>query len=159
MKTLAGADLRPLIDSIQSLIGWLAIVTSTPESRLSFTRQIAAEGTLQEQNEGLFAKVRKRRMMFDKAWGNCFELARRLERKYGEMVDDDAFVMRWEPVQARDTSDEREEWQVKRALGVPLETIWAEMGYDPEQIAAMKTSEEYRARMDVMRVGLDTSGG
>lgn len=142
-------DVDPLINLLQSLIGWLAIITSTPESRLSFTRQIAAEGTLKEQNEGLFAKVRRRRKMAHACWIDVYDMARTLANFYGSagLPEDDAFVVQWEPVQSRDTEDERAEWQVKKELGVPLETIWGEMGYTYDQIQAMKDTEEYRGRM------------
>jgi hypothetical protein len=142
-------DLRPLIDELQALIGWLSIVTSTPESRLSFTRQIAAEGTLKEQNEGLFAKVRRRRKLADAVWRDAFDTARRLANTFGnaDLPDDESFVLQWEPVQARDTEDERDEWRVKKEMGVPLEQIWSEMGYSIDQISAMKETEEYQGRM------------
>ncbi|CAD7698892.1 unnamed protein product [Ostreobium quekettii] len=166
-KSEAGTDvvppteLRPLIEAIQSTIGWLAIVTSTPESRLSFTRQIAAEGTLQEQNEGLFAKIRKRKMRFDAAWQDVFALARKLDNTFGndELDEDVAFIIQWEPVQSRDTEDERDEWRAKKELGVPLEVIWREMGYSPEEIAAMKETEEYQARVGLMQLGLGADEG
>jgi len=161
MKSLAGADLRPLIESIQAAIGWLAVITSTPEARLSFSRQIAAEGTLKEQNEGLFAKVRKRRVLFDAAWKSVFRMAKRLENTFGTVsLDDEAeIMMRWEPVQARDTQDERDEWLVKQKLGVPLEQIWREMGYSADEIEAMMQTDEYQARLALMQVGLDTGAG
>lgn len=151
-----GSDLRPLIDMIQSLIGWLSVITSTPQSRMSFTRQIAAEGTLKEQNEGLFAKIRKRQAAYDAAWSDAFDVARRLANTFGQADLDETvdFIMQWEPVQARDTADERDEWQVKAKLGVPLETIWQEMGYTSAQIQAMKQTDEYRARLAMLQMGL-----
>lgn len=154
-------DLRPLIDLMQSLIGWLAVITSTPESRLSFTRQIAAEGTLKEQNEGLFAKVRRRRKMVDATWKDAFEMARKLANVYGAagLPDNETVFLQWEPVQSRDTEDERQEWQVKKEMGVPLETIWAEMGYSQEQIEGMKETEEYQARMTLQAALMGSEDG
>jgi hypothetical protein len=160
-QAIAPSDLRPLIDTIQSQIGWLAITTSTPESRLSFTRQIAAEGTLKEQNEGLFAKVRRRRKLADACWRDAFEIARRMANYYGGagLSEDVAFVIQWEPVQSRDTEDERAEWQVKKDLGVPLEVIWAEMGYTFEQIQQMKETEEYQGRMALQGALMGSDAG
>lgn len=154
---IEGADVGPLIELVQSYIGWLAVITSTPQSRLMFTRQIAAEGTLKEQNEGLFAKVRKRQRLFDASWRDTFDMARRLANVYGAAGLDEAvaLVVQWEPVQSRDTIDERKEWEVKAGLGIPLEQIWMEMGYSPEEIKKMKQSEEYQARLKMMQLGLD----
>jgi len=155
-QTVPSGDLRPLIDMIQSLIGWLAVITSTPESRLSFTRQIAAEGTLQEQNEGLFAKVRKRQRLYDAAWRDALDMARRVANVYGGAGLEEAvrFVVQWEPVQARDTEDERDEWRAKKELGVPLQQIWSEMGYSHEEIEAMMETPEYQARQQMMALGM-----
>lgn len=160
-QAIPPGDLRPLIDTIQSQIGWLAIVTSTPESRLSFTRQIAAEGTLKEQNEGLFAKVRRRRKLANANWIDGFDMARKLANFYGNvgLPEDPEFIIQWEPVQARDTEDERAEWQVKKELGVPLEVIWAEMGYTYEQIEQMKQTEEFQGRMALQGALLGSDNG
>lgn len=161
IEAIDGANLKDLIEAVQAFVGYLAIVSNTPESRVSFTRQIAAEGTLQEQNEGLFAKVRKRRTMIGQAWVQCFEMARRLQNEFGteKVTEDHEFEILWEPVQSRDTEDERDEWRAKKELGVPLETLWQEMGYTPEQIEAMKDTAEYRARMELMSVGMGGDEG
>jgi len=144
-----------------SLIGWVAVVSSTPAARLSFTRQVAAEGTLKEQNEGLFAKVRKRQKRINAGWVTCFEVARRLANVFGQAGLDESvrFDMVWEPVQSRDTQDERDEWRAKRELGVPQEQIWAEMGYTLAEIEKMRQSDEHQARLALMQVGLGASEG
>lgn len=161
LESVNAGDLGQIIEAIQSFIGWMAITTNTPESRVSFTRQIAAEGTLKEQNEGLFAKVRKRQALLNEGWVQSFDMARRLQNTFGseQVPEEPEFLMRWEPVQSRDTQDERDEWQVKRALGVPLETIWAEMGYTPEEIAAMRETQEHQARIGMMTMGLAAADG
>lgn len=157
LKAIAAGDVRPLIELMISLIGWVAVVSSTPAARLSFTRQVAAEGTLKEQNEGLFAKVRKRQKRIGQGWVRCFEMARRLANAFGGAGLDEsvAFSMVWEPVQSRDTEDERDEWRAKRELGVPTEQIWTEMGYTATEIEMMRQSPEYQARLAMMQVGLD----
>lgn len=160
-KKIDSSDLRPLLDLLMTLISGLAVVSSTPESRVSFTRQIAAEGTLKEQNEGLFAKVRKRREMFDAGWVEVFRVARLLANEFGGAGLDESvgIVGNWEPIQSRDTEDERDEWRAKKEMGVPLETIWAEMGYDAKQIEAMKATDEYRARLSMMSLDLTAEAG
>ncbi len=155
-KAIPGDDLRPLLDLLMTLISGLAVVSSTPESRVSFTRQIAAEGTLKEQNEGLFAKVRRRQALFDQGWAEAYEVARLLANEFGNQgIDPDAqLIGNWEPIQARDTEDERDEWRAKKELGVPLEQIWAEMGYTAEQIEVMKQMPEYQARTAMLAVDM-----
>lgn len=160
MEAVEGADLSNLIETINSLIGWFAIVTSTPASRVSFTKLIASEGTLKQQNEGLFAKIRKRQMLYDRAWNRCFEMARKLANTFGNanLPEEPAFVMQWEPIQARDTKEEQEEWKVKREMGIPVQVIWQEMGYSQKEIQAMMNMPEYRARVAMMETGMQATG-
>jgi hypothetical protein len=155
-KAIPGDDLGPLLELMMTLISGLAVISSTPESRVSFTRQIAAEGTLKEQNEGLFAKVRRRQALFDQAWSDAFELARLIDNEFGNArLDLDVqLITSWDPIQARDTQDEREEWRIKRELGVPMEMLWSEMGYTPEQIETMKMSPEYQARVAMLNMDM-----
>lgn len=154
-KAIDGSDLTPLLNLLSTLLSGVAVVSSTPESRLSFTRQIAAEGTLKEQNEGLFAKVRKRQKMYDPAWVEVFEVARLLQNEYGDKIPDEPeFIATWEPIQARDTQDERDEWRVKREMGIPQDQIWREMGYSEAQIAKMQGSPEYQARVAMLGVDM-----
>lgn len=161
LKAIGAGDVRPLIELMISLIGWVAVVSSTPAARLSFTRQVAAEGTLKEQNEGLFAKVRKRQKRIGAGWVRCFEMARKLANTFGNAGLDEAVAIDvvWEPVQSRDTQDERDEWRAKRELGVPTEQLWSEMGYSLAEIERMRQSPEYQARLAMMQVGLDGAAG
>lgn len=156
LKAISAGDVRPLIELMISMIGWVAVVSSTPAARLSFTRQVAAEGTLKEQNEGLFAKARKRQKRFNAGWVATLNMARRLSNVFGGagLREDVPIEMMWEPLQSRDTQDERDEWRVKRELGVPLTQLWAEMGYSQAEIERMQMSEEYQARLAMMDVGL-----
>lgn len=158
MTAIPGADLGPLTDMIQSLIGWLAVVSSTPASRLKSGKQISSEGSLQEQNEGLFAKVRKRQNLFNAAWLECFDLALKLTNIYGnvQLPPEPTLFMQWEAIQARDTAAEREEFKMKMEMGVPRTTLWSEMGYSPEEIEQMKATPEYQAYINMMSLGLQT---
>ena len=155
-NAIDGADVTPVIGLLEALIGWLAVVTSTPKSRLTFGRQVAAEGTLQEMNEGLFAKCRKRQLLLDRSWVKCFEMARILANDFGgESLDEAiAFVPVWEAIQSRDTYTRQAEWKAKRDLGVPLVQIWSEMGYTSEQITTMQQSEEYQSYIAMLRLNM-----
>ena len=151
-----GSDLSQSINVVEAFLGQLCVVTSTPASRVTFNKQVAAEGTQKEQKEGLFAKTRKRQMLYNNSWIECFNMARRLANTFGNAGLDEkpAFVMRWEPIQARDTATEQNGWKVKKEIGVPLETLLGEMGYSPEEIDAIKATDEWKARMGMMQTGL-----
>ncbi len=155
-NAIEGSDLTQLLDAIDRQLSWFCIVTNTPASRVSFTKQIASEGTQKEQKEGLFAKTRKRQQLYNNSWIECFNMARRLANTFGNagLEEQPAFVMRWEPIQARDTAEEQNGWKIKKEMGVPLETLLGEMGYSPEEIDGIKNTEEWKSRMGLMQTGL-----
>jgi len=61
------ADLAPMLNTLDSLIFKLAQVTGTPMTRFMTSKQVAAEGTLKQQEEPLIAKIRGKQVTF----GNC----------------------------------------------------------------------------------------
>jgi len=74
------------------------------------------------------------------------EMARRLANLYDAAAMDEEieFVTLWQ------TSEDLSELEQKMKFGIPLENLWAEIGYTPQQIAAMKKSQEYKLRMEKM---------
>lgn len=156
-QAIEGANLAPLIDLINSLIVWLAMVTDTPVTRFQSTRQVAAEGTLKQQNEPLLAKVKLRQTLLGNAWEDAYKVARRLANTYGAagLDEEPAFNCQWSDPSPRDELDLLQALAIKRdKLAVPVEQLWREAGYDEDEIAAMKNSEEYKARLGMMKLGL-----
>jgi len=134
------ADLSPMLATLDNLVLKLAQVTDTPTSRFQVTRQIAAEGTLKQQEEPLLAKVRVCQVLFGNSWEDALYMARQLANEFGDadLPDDEMVETTWEPAETRDDKALLETLALKANLGVPLETLWAEMGYDQSQIDAMK---------------------
>ena len=153
-----GSDPTPLINLVQSYLMWLAMATNTPLSRFSLTKQVMSEGSQKESNEAFFAKIRKRQTTIGNGWEDAFDIGRKWANLRGGMSLSEAvdITPQWEPVQARSQQERYEEWRVKRELGVPLEMLWQEIGYTPEQIAEMKLGEEYLARVGMMQLGLSS---
>ena len=60
---------------------------------------------------------------------------------------------RWQDAEPRNEEAFLNELKVKReALQVPLEVLWAEAGYTPQQIKDMKETEEYQAVIAGMNI-------
>lgn len=139
LDSLPGADLGPMIELMDSLILKLAQVTDTPTSRFQLTRQVAAEGTLKQQEEPLLAKVRTRQTIFGNGWENAMYAGRRLAVHFGPAaVAEGRVEAQWAEAGTRDEKAHLEMLKLKAELGVPAEQLWAEMGYDQEQIAEMR---------------------
>ena len=135
------ADISKLLESLDSYILKLAQITDTPTSRFQLTRQVAAEGTLKQQEGPLLAKVRLRTTMGGNGWEDTQKIARRLANTFGSAgLDEEADIeTQWEPAETRDEKAEMEILVMKRdGIGIPEEQLWDEAGYDVDQIAAMK---------------------
>ena len=155
-----GADLRTLIEPLNQLIFYTAMATDTPVSRFLATAQIAAEGTLKQQEAPLVNKIRKRQSLIGNGYEDALLLACRVQQTFGAAnvlpvnLDTVTLDTQWEPAETRDERELIEGLALKREkLGVPLEQIWREAGYTEEQIAAMQASPEYQARLGLLSLG------
>lgn len=160
-RAIDGADMSGFLEMLNALMVWMATVSGIPATRFQFTRQVVAEGTLKEQSEPLLARVRKYQIRFGNAWERVFYIARRLwnVRRPQDALDDVAYTALWSTSRARDDKSFWDMLDVKRnKLGVPLEQIWREGGYTQEEIDQMRQSDEYQARVAMLRTGLRADG-
>ena len=141
-ETLLPEGIKPLQESLDSWIMKLAQVTDTPISRFQMTRQIAAEGTLKQQDAPLLAKTRLYTTQIGNGWEDVFYIARSIAKFKGEDVggEDALLQTQWKPLEVRDEKVLLETLSLKAALGVPYETLWGEMGYDADAIAEMSAA-------------------
>ena len=139
VKTLESANLAPLVATLDSWINKLAQVTDTPLSRFQVTGQIAAEGTLKQQESPLLSKVRVRQTKFGNSWEDLAYMARKLVNTFANAgLDEDATLsVEWKPAATRDEKAHLETLKIKAELGIPDETLWQEMGYNADEIATM----------------------
>lgn len=145
-------DLKPLLEDLDNWVIRLGQVTDTPLSRFQFTKQIAAEGTLKQQEAPLLAKIQMRQTRFGNAWEDCFKVAARLANTYGgKALDEEALLSTvWEPAEIRDEKEHIETIALKvEKLRITQEQAWQEAGYDQETIREMMKSPEYQARLQM----------
>lgn len=144
LEKIGGEDVTHLVNTLKDAILFAAQITDTPASRFITTRQVAGNETLKGQEKPLKKKATDRRGLFGGPWAECMEMARRLANLYdGQGMDENVeFVTLWQ------TSEDLGELEQKMKFGIPLENLWAEIGYTPQQIAAMKKSQEYKLRME-----------
>ncbi len=157
-KAIDGAPLDPLLNLLEKLVLWMAIITRTPVSRYQFSGAVASADTLKQQIESLLAKVGLRFTLFGDAWEDVMTIARRLQNHFGggvdgELLDETApFETLWQSSEKRDRLQELQGFQIEKdSLDVPLETLWAKAGYKPDEIAEMKKQRvaELKQRLQV----------
>jgi hypothetical protein len=133
------SDLTSLVSMIDRLILWLAMATDTPASRFQITGQVAAEGTLKQQDSPLILRAKSRQVSFGDSWEQCMKLARRLANLNGQAgLDEEAQINTvWESAVPRNEIEELTKLKTKLDIGVPKEKLWAEAGYTQDEIAKM----------------------
>ena len=154
-----GEDLTPLIRLKDSFAMEVARVTRTPLHYFQISGQRPAEGTLKQEEVGLVSKVEKAQVDFGNTWEDAMRMGLRLAQVYGEgfpALDEHAIIStQWANAQTRDEAAEIERAQGKKALGIPAERLWAELGYSQQDIDEMMASPEYQARYELMRMALN----
>lgn len=159
---IPGEDLAPLIALKDSVVTEIARISRTPLSYFQMSGQVAAEGTLKQQEAGLVSRAKNRQISFGNAWEDTMEMARRLAVAFGdgENVDLEApLSTQWADPETRNDLEHIEAIALKREkLRIPLEQAWLEAEYSPEEISAMKESDEYKARMSMLQVGMLNNG-
>lgn len=135
-----------------------ARVTQTPGSAVQITAERPAEGTLQQEESGLIAKTEKCQTDFGNTYEDMFKRFRVLHNAYSgkpKMDPKQRIETVWKEAQTRNEKAHLETLTMKKALGVPEEQIWREMGYNDGQIAsfkAIKFKAEQRAIRDRLSI-------
>ncbi len=139
-----GGDLSRFMNAIEGLMTWAAMVTDTPVDRFIVTKQVSAEGSQKQADAPLLNKVRNRQSETGNGWNHAMYMAVRLENTYGKGgLDEQAFISTmWEPLESRDETAELDRAIKKKALGMPISLIGAELGLTPEQITLWEESEQ-----------------
>jgi len=165
VERIPPADLMPMLNTLDSLIFKLAQVTGTPMTRFMTSRQIAAEGTLKQQEEPLIAKIRGKQTTFGNAWEDAMSMARKLDNEFGgKGLDEEVlFETEWMPAQTRDEmAEDKAFWEAAgaaRRAGCPL-PVWLELqGWDEAKIAKVVESDEYKERQAMTQMNLDMARG
>lgn len=146
---IPGEDLSKLIEFKDAFAMEIARVSRTPLSFFQVTAQRAAEGTLKQEEAPLVSRAKKAQVSFGNAWEDVMAIARRLHNTFGDepkLDEEQEINTTWRDPETRNDRTYYETLQVKGALGVPQEVLWAEMDYSPEEIDDMKGTDEYQSR-------------
>ncbi len=145
LQEIEGASMNALMEDLIKLVTLTAQITDTPVSRFVITAQIASEETIEAQNDALDKKAEDRRGLLGDAWSQVMSIARKITNlNTSEALDEEVeFSTTW-----RHDRTLKELGQKREVLGIPQEQLWQEAGYTPEQIAVMKTMQEYRLQLE-----------
>lgn len=161
LEAIESADLSQLMALIDKLFVWCAIITETPVSEFSASGQIAAEGTLKQQESALLARAEERQDVFGDAWEDVIKMARRLDNFFGSAGQDESLTIEtiWKEAATRNQKEVREDIKAKAETGVPWQQLMVEWGYAPDKIAEMEKMADRVASLDAMALfGADQEG-
>lgn len=152
IEAVEAADLSQLITMVKETIMWAAMVSDTPVARFVATGQIAAAETLKQQEGPLANKITMRQRLFGSGWENMMTIAARMQSRFGSPPagtsgEEPRIAVVWDDSDTLDVAARSEEWTTKLAIGVPMEQIWAEAGYEPDEIAAFLDTPQHKARV------------
>lgn len=125
--------LEPFVKATEADVQALAALTDTPPHHLLGQMINLSAEALKAAESGLSAKVAERQSFFADAWEDVFRLVAVQE----DMEPDPALRVQWKDTEPNSEAQHMDALTKKRALDVPTEVLWAEMGYDQNEIDDM----------------------
>jgi hypothetical protein len=147
LRRLAADNLEQLIKVYQAFVMDMARVSSTPLSHFQISGQVAAEGTMKQQETALVEQIKKTQVDYGNNWEDVLKIGRRLYNTFAKgkdvvKLDEDVMIDTiWKDAESRNEKEQAETLAIKvQALGVSEEQAWTELGYDATTKSAMRTA-------------------
>lgn len=141
-------ELANYVKGIENRVQSLASRTRTPPHYLlGNTGSFPSGESLKATETGLIAKARSRQRHFGETWEEIIRLSLQVE---GKPRTDPAAETIWADPESRSESEHVDSLVKKRSLGVPLEQLWEDAGYSPQQIGRFRSMLAQEALLRVM---------
>jgi hypothetical protein len=115
----------------------MASITNTPLHYFEKTGNVPSGEGLRTAEAPLLKKVEDRQITFGSTWADLFRFVLKIDNEAEPNVE-----IKWKAVESMDSLDAWEVAVKKRVVGVSLEQVLVEMGYDVEMAAQIAASEE-----------------
>lgn len=136
--TFEATDVKQYVELIESRILSLARRTRTPPHyMLGAVAQMPNGESIKAAETGLIAKVKDRQVMCGEAWEEVMRLAFQVEGN--AKAGDTELETVWADPETRTESEHVDAVMKRKALGVPTQQLWEDLGYTPTQIARFKS--------------------
>lgn len=133
------ADLKNYVTAYENRIQSLASRSRTPAHyMLGASGSFPSGESLKATETGLVAKVRERQRFFGEAWEETMRLAFAAEGNEAKSKEWKAETI-WRDPESRTESEHIDATMKKKAIGVPDQQLFEDMGYTPQQIARFRT--------------------
>jgi hypothetical protein len=128
------ADYKVFTEPVREFVRSMAAITQTPVHYFEKTAVPSGEA-LRTAEAPLIKKIQDRQVAFGNAWRDMFSFILLIQG-----IDSGAYVV-WKPAESLASLDAWEVAVKKRVVGVTLEQVLIEMGYDTELAAKMAAEE------------------
>lgn len=144
---LPATELRNYVASVEMIVQHIASQSRTPPHYLLGQAGTFPSGeSLRSAETGLIAKVKARQRGFEESWEDVIRLTFAAQGDPRADVDDAETA--WRDPESRTESEHVDALTKLRALEVPLQQLWEDAGYSPQQISrfrAMAAEDSLRA--------------
>ena len=134
VTSLPAADLRNFTVAIELFVQHLAAQTRTPPHYLLGQVVNASGDALSVAEAGLVAKCRTKIRFYSDPWEEALALALTAS---GSPTEPAACQSMWADPERQTAAQLTDAAAKKKALGVPLEVVWLELGYTPDEVKRM----------------------
>lgn len=145
------ASLEPFVRGVEMLVQHIASQTRTPPHYFYLSGQFPSGESIKSAETGLVAKARRKMRHFGESWEEVMRLAFLVtgQKKRGQVLNAEVI---WGDPESRSESEHIDAIVKKRALGVPLQQLWEDAGYSPQQIARFKDLLREESQFDLPAV-------
>lgn len=130
------ADHKVFTEPVRDFVRSMASITNTPLHYFERTGSVPSGESLRTAESPLLKKVEDRQITFGSTWADLFRFILKIDNEQEPNVQVD-----WAAVESMDSLDAWEVAVKKRIVGVSLEQVLIEMGYDIEVARAIAATE------------------
>jgi hypothetical protein len=151
------ADHKVFTEPVKDFVRSMASITNTPLHYFEKTGNVPSGEALRTAESPLLKKVEDRQISFGNTWRDMFRFVLKVEG-----INSDVQV-KWQSVESMDSLDAWEVAVKKRVVGVSLEQVLLEMGYDLEIaqriVAAENALTDLSQNTNTNNVMMEQTGG
>jgi hypothetical protein len=152
------ADHKVFTEPVRDFVRSMASITNTPLHYFEKTGNVPSGEGLRTAEAPLLKKVEDRQITFGSTWADMFRFILRID----DPTEPDV-VVDWKAVESMDSLDAWEVAVKKRVVGVSLEQVLVEMGYDVDLAREIAEQESSLASItqntNTNNVMMETTGG
>ena len=128
------ASVDGYVKLIEMIVQHIASISSTPPHYLRASADRLSGESLRSAETGLVSKVRRKQRSLETQWEEVMRLAGSIESNR-TLAEAERMETIWRDPETRTESEHVDAVMKRKDLEVPLEQLWQDLGYSPEQIS------------------------